>query len=92
MEEDVSVTIGNPGFGLALYFTGVQFRGVLQHVRDTTEQKFKCRPIKTWEIVGLRLSEALYENIRNWKEIMISLDINWVNESRHSNLEKYMRY
>ena len=47
MEEDVSVTIGNPGFGLALYFTGVQFRGVLQHVRDTTKQKFKCRPIKT---------------------------------------------
>ena len=30
--EVVYVTIGNPDFCLALYFTGVHFRGELQHV------------------------------------------------------------
>ena len=54
------MTIGNPGFFLALYLTGVHFRAELQHVGDVSEQKFKCRPIRTREIGGVRLSEALY--------------------------------
>ena len=54
------MTIGNPGFCLALYLTGVHLRAELQHVGDVSEQKFKCRPIRTREIGGVRLSEALY--------------------------------
>ena len=53
--EVVHVTIGNPAFCLALYLTGVHFRGELQHVRDVSEQKIKCRPIRTREISGVRL-------------------------------------
>ena len=54
------MTIGNPAFCVALYLTGVHFRGELQHAGDVSEQKFKCRPIRTREIGGVRLSEALY--------------------------------
>ena len=50
------MTIGNPAFCLALYLTGVHFRGKLQHVGDASEQKFKCQPIRTREIGGARLS------------------------------------
>ena len=33
------MTIGNPAFCLALYLTGVHFRGELQHVGDVSEKK-----------------------------------------------------
>ena len=52
------MTTGNPVFCFALYLTSIHFRGELQHVGDTSEQKFKCRPIKTREIGGVRLSEG----------------------------------
>ena len=58
--EGVSVTIGNPAFFIALYLTGVHFRGELQHICDVSEKKIKCRPIRTREIGGVRLSEELY--------------------------------
>ena len=61
------MTIGNLAFCLALYLTGVHFRGELQHVGDVTEQKFKCRPIRTREIGGIRLSEELYVYKQNVK-------------------------
>ena len=53
--EDVYVTIGNPAFCLALYLTGVHFRGEAQHVGHGYEQKIKCSPIRTREIAGVRL-------------------------------------
>ena len=49
------MTIGNAAFCLALYLTGVHFRGELQHVGHMGDQKIKCRPIKAWEIAGVRL-------------------------------------
>ena len=49
------MTIGNPAFCLALYLTGVHFRGELQHVGHVGEQKIKCWPIKAREIAGVRL-------------------------------------
>ena len=49
------MTIGNPAFCLALYVTGVYFRGELQHVDHVGEQKIKCRPIRTQEIPSARL-------------------------------------
>ena len=54
------MTIGNPAFCLALHLTGVHFRAELQHVGDVSEQKRKYGPIRTREIGGARLSEALY--------------------------------
>ena len=62
LKEGVPVTIGNPAFWLALYLTGVHFRAELQHVGDVSEQKRKYGPIRTREIGGARLSEALYVN------------------------------
>ena len=53
--EVVYVTIGNPAFCLALYLTGVHFRGELQHLVNVSEQKIKCRPIRTREIAEVRL-------------------------------------
>ena len=53
------VAIGNPAFCLALYLTGVHFRGELQHVGDVGGQKIKCRPIRAREIGGARLQEKL---------------------------------
>ena len=38
----VYVRIGNPAFCLALYLTGVHFRGELQYVGHVGEQKIKC--------------------------------------------------
>ena len=58
--EGVSVAIGKPVFCLALYLTGVHFWGELGHAGDVSEKKFKCRPIRTREIGGVRLSEALH--------------------------------
>ena len=58
--EGVSVKIGNPDFYLALHITGVHFQGELKHVGVVSEQKCKYRPIRTREIGGIRLSEALY--------------------------------
>ena len=55
----VYVTIGNPAFCLALYLTGVHFRGKLQKVGDVNEQKIKCRPIRTREIDGGRLWQTI---------------------------------
>ena len=54
------MTIGNPAFCLALHLTGVHFREELQYVGEVSEQKCKCRPIRTREMGGVRLSEALY--------------------------------
>ena len=53
--EVVYMTIGNSAFCLALYLTGVYFRGELQHGGHADEQKIKCRPIRTREIAGARL-------------------------------------
>ena len=53
---------GNPAFCFALYLTGIHFRGELQHFGGVSEQKFKCRPIRTREAGGARLSETLYVN------------------------------
>ena len=60
MCEVVDVVIGKPAFCLALYLTGVHFRGELQHVGDVSEHKIKCRIIRTREIGDARLSEELY--------------------------------
>ena len=44
------MTIGNPAFCFFLYLTGVHFRGKLQHDGGASQQKIKCRPIRTREI------------------------------------------
>ena len=44
------MTIANPAFCLALYVTGVHFRGELQHGCQVGEQKVKYQPIKNREI------------------------------------------
>ena len=54
------MTIGNLAFCLFLYLTGVHFRGELQHGGDVSQQKIKCRPIRTREIGGVTLSDVLY--------------------------------
>ena len=61
--ECVYVTIGNPAFCLFLYFTGVHFRGELQHGGDVIQQKIKCRPIRTREIRDVSLSDVLYDTM-----------------------------
>ena len=58
--EGVYVTIGNPAFCLFLYFTSAHFRGELHHGGDVSQQKIKCRPIRTREIGGVSLSDVLY--------------------------------
>ena len=40
--EVTYVTTGNSAFRLALYLTGVHFRGELQHAGDVSEQKIMC--------------------------------------------------
>ena len=57
------VTIENPAFCIALYLIVIHFRGELQHVGDVSEQKIKCRPIRTRTIGGARLSVELYVKI-----------------------------
>ena len=42
-------------FWLALYLSAVHFRGKLQHFGHMGKQKIKCQPVKTREIVGVRL-------------------------------------
>ena len=59
------MTTGNLAFCLALYLTGVDFRGELQHAGDVSEHKIKCRPIRTQEIGGAGLSEELYVKSKN---------------------------
>ena len=54
------MTIGNPAFCFFLYLIGVHFRGELQHVDDVSQQKIKCRPIRTREIGGVTLSDVRY--------------------------------
>ena len=54
------MTIGNPAFFLSLYLIGVHFRGELQHGGDVSQQKIKCRPIRTQEIGGVSSSDVLY--------------------------------
>ena len=61
-KEGVYVTIQYPAFCLFLYLTDVHFRGKLQHGGDVTQQKIKCRPIRTREIGGTSLSDVLYGN------------------------------
>ena len=43
----LSETIGSLAFRLALYLTGVHFRGELHHGGHVGEQKIKCQPIRT---------------------------------------------
>ena len=43
MLEVVYVSIGDPAFFLALYLTGVHFRGELQQDGHVGEQKIKCQ-------------------------------------------------
>ena len=54
------MTIVHPAFCLFLYLTGVHFRGELHHGVDVSQQKFKCRPIRTREIGGVSLSDVPY--------------------------------
>ena len=54
------MTVRNPAFCLALYLTGVHFRGKLQYVGHVGGQKIKCRPIRTQEIGGVISQEELY--------------------------------
>ena len=49
------MTIRNPAFCLALFLTGIHFRGELQHVGHMGKQKLKFQPIRTREIAGVRL-------------------------------------
>ena len=44
------MTIGSPAFCFFLYLTDVHFRGKLQHDGGASQQKIKCRPIRTREI------------------------------------------
>ena len=62
--EVVYVTLGNPAFCLALYLTGVPFRGELQYVGDVSKEKIKYRQIRIREIGGVRLSDELYVFIK----------------------------
>ena len=45
----------NAAYWLALYLTGVHFRGELQYVRDVSEQNLKCRTSRTQEMGNGRL-------------------------------------
>ena len=54
------MTIGNPAFCLFLYLIGVHFQGELQYGDDVSQEKIKCRPIRTREIAGVSLSDVLY--------------------------------
>ena len=54
-------TVGNPAFCLFLYLTGVHFRGELEHGGDVSQPEIKCPPIRTREIVGVSLSDVLYD-------------------------------
>ena len=47
------MTIGDAAFCLALYLTGVHFRGELQHGGYVGEQQIKFKPIRAREIPGL---------------------------------------
>ena len=55
------MTLGNPALCLFLDLTGVHFWGELQHGGDVSQQKIKCRPIRTREIGGVSFSDVLYE-------------------------------
>ena len=57
--EGVYVTTGNPAF---CFLTGINFRGELLHGSDVSQEKIKCRPIRTREIGGISLSDVLYVN------------------------------
>ena len=72
--EIVYVTVGNPAFCLALYFTGVYFRGELQPFSHVDGQKIKCQPFRTQKISGVRMQEELYvhERIKRWQFAMDS--------------------
>ena len=54
------MTIGNPAFCLFLYLIDIHFQGKLQHVGDVSQQKIKCQPIRTQEIVGVTLPDVPY--------------------------------
>ena len=57
------MTIVHPAFCLFLYLIGVHFRGELQPGSDVSQQKTKCRPIRTREIGGVAFSDVLYVNV-----------------------------
>ena len=49
------MTIGSLAFCLALYLTGIHFRGKLQHVGHVGEQNIKCRPVRNrWYQIARR--------------------------------------
>ena len=54
------MTIVHAAFCLFLYLAGVHFRGELQHGGDVSQQKIKCRPIRTREIGDVSLPDVLY--------------------------------
>ena len=54
------MAIGNPAFCHCIYLTDVHFWGELQHGGDVSQQKIKCRPIRTREIGVASLSDVLY--------------------------------
>ena len=58
------MTIGNPAFCLLLYLTGVHLRSELQDGADVSQQKIKCRPIRTREIGGVTLSDVQYDIVK----------------------------
>ena len=70
------MTIGNPAFCLFLYLTDVHFRGELQHGGGVSQQKVKCRPIRTREIGAVSLSDILYDtlhflqHIKKWLKLL----------------------
>ena len=64
VKEVVDMTIRNPAFCLLLYLTGVHFRGELLYVGDVSQQKIKCRPIRTREIRGVSFSDVLYGKLQ----------------------------
>ena len=65
------MTIGNQAFCIFLYLTGVHFRGELQHGGDVSQQKIKCRSIRTREIGGATLSDVLYDSQKVTTKMLI---------------------
>ena len=75
------MTIVHPAFCLFLYLTGVHFRGELKNGGDVSQQKIKCRPIRTREIGGVSLSDVLY----------VSICAMWLVEALHRSVKKKLR-
>ena len=61
--EVVFVTNSYPDFCLTFPLTGVHFQGELQRDGDVSEQKLKYRPIRTRQIIDIRLLHKLYDSL-----------------------------